>query len=306
MSLLPKDADILSPCDDRVFRLLLTAPEAEPTLKLVAEEIVQQPVKKVEVRGNELPVHDTEGKQERFDVHCKINNDMQSNIEMQSQPMEEVKGSSHSNLRARSVFNLCKLYVSQESIGMQYDSLSRTYQVMFCGFTVFRERKDFINTFSMRHDLDNGLLHNAIQSIFVELTKLREILKKPIEHMTNMERFAIFLKYADNPRHRETVNDVIRSREALVVASEVLQSISRDENERAIFRSRRKYQMDLASDLATMEQRGINKGIALGRTEGERAKAFSIAQGLLSTNLTIEEIVRITGLTRTEIENIRG
>ena len=49
MSLLPKDADILSPCDDRVFKLLMITPKAEPTLKLVIEEIVQQPVEIIEI-----------------------------------------------------------------------------------------------------------------------------------------------------------------------------------------------------------------------------------------------------------------
>jgi len=318
MSLLPKDADILSPCDDRVFKLLLTAPKAKPTLKLVIEEIVQQTVEIIEIRNAEMPVNDTEGKQVRFDVNCKINNDMQSDIEMQAWPMGEVKGSGHSNLRARSIFSLCKLHASQKSKGIQYGSLSRTYQVMFCGFTVFRERKNFINTFSMRHDTDNELLHNAIQSIFVELTKLKEVLKKPIEQMTNMERFAIFLKYADNPRYRETVNDVIKSKEELIVASEVLQSISRDERERAIFQSRLKARMDTESNLASAKQNGINEGIVKGRTEGiaqgrkagiiegRKEGIISVARNALLKGMLIADIADLTGLTHKEIENIRG
>ena len=54
---------------------------------------------------------------------------------------------------------------------------------------------------------------------------------------------------------------------------------------------------------------GIELGIVKGREEGiikgERAKALSIARGLLSTNLTIEEIARITGLTRDEVNHLR-
>ena len=42
-----------------------------------------------------------------------------------------------------------------------------------------------------------------------------------------------------------------------------------------------------------------------GRTEGEIIKALSIAQGLLSTNLTIDEIARVTGLTREEVDHLR-
>jgi len=306
MSLLPKDADILSPCDDRVFKLLLITPKAEPTLKLVIEEVVQQTVEIIQIRNPEMTVNDTEGKQARFDVNCRINNNMQSDIEMQAWPMYEKKGLRHDDVKARSIFNLCELHTEQDAMGIPFINLSRTYQVMFCGFTVFRERKDFINTFSMRHDTDNGLLHNAIQSIFVELTKLREVLKKPIDQMTNMERFAIFLKYADNLRYRETVNDVIKSREALVVASEILQSISRDEQERAIFRSRRMYQRDMASNIAAAKQDGRTEGITLGRAEGERAKALSIAQNALKKGMVITDIADITGLSYKEIEDLRS
>jgi hypothetical protein len=57
--------------------------------------------------------------------------------------------------------------------------------------------------------------------------------------MTDMERFAVFLRYAEKPEYRDTVNKIIESKEGLAVAGEVLMSISQDERERAIFRSRR-------------------------------------------------------------------
>ena len=49
----------------------------------------------------------------------------------------------------------------------------------------------------MRHDTDNGLLHNtdngllhdAIKILYVELTKLKDVINKPIEQMTDMEKF---------------------------------------------------------------------------------------------------------------------
>jgi len=46
----------------------------------------------------------------------------------------------------------------------------------------------------MRHDIDNGLLHNSLQVMFAELSKLSGILKKRIEDMTDMERISVFLR----------------------------------------------------------------------------------------------------------------
>lgn len=50
------------------------------------------------------------------------------------------------------------------------------------------------------------------------------------------------------------------------------------------------------------EQRGIEQGI----DEGKHTKAIEIAKNLLAMDLDIESIVKATGLTSVEIENLRG
>ena len=84
----------------------------------------------------------------------------------------------------------------------------------------------------------------------------------------------MFLRYAENPDYREIVNRVIESKEGLAVAGEVLMSISKDERERAIFRSRRIALADKESNRVTAEK---NMKIALEKAgkageEAEREK----------------------------------
>jgi len=55
------------------------------------------------------------------------------------------------------------------------------------------------------------------------------------------------------------------------MAGNLLMSISQDERERAIFRSRRMYQTDMDSNIAIAEERGEKKGRAEGM-EKEREK----------------------------------
>ena len=50
---------------------------------------------------------------------------------------------------------------------------------------------------------------------------------------------------------------------------------------------------------------GITIGEAKGRSEGETAKAFSIAKNMIRRNRPIEEIIEDTGLTRKEVEGLR-
>ena len=93
------------------------------------------------------------------------------------------------------------------------------------------------------------------------------------------------------------------------MAGNLLMSISQDERERAVFRSRRMFHTDRESDMATAEDRGIQKGRAEGRAEGrvegESAKALAIAKNLLDVGDSIDKIIMVTGLTYEEVENLR-
>ena len=298
MGLLPMEADILSPSDDRVFKLILTSPQAKPALMDLISAIIERPVTDVVVRNNEIPVEDTREKAGRLDVNCKIGDGSQVDLEMQASRVQEFRDAEHRNLKGKSIYYLCDLHSSQQSKGVpRYDMLAQTYQVTFCSYTVFPNRKEYLNSFSMRHDGDNELFTDAIRVIFIELSKLEEILEKPIDDMTDLEKWAVFFQYANKAPYRQTVNKIIESKEALQMAGELLMSVSQDEREQAIALSRKKFQTDLLSDLATAEDRG--------RAEGESAKALAVARNMIKRNRPIDEIIEDTGLTREEVESLR-
>ena len=54
MGLLPMGADILPPSDDRVFKLLLTSPDAKPGLINLISSIIGRTVVDVVLHPNEL------------------------------------------------------------------------------------------------------------------------------------------------------------------------------------------------------------------------------------------------------------
>ena len=302
MGLLPMEADILPPSDDRVFKLILTSPEAKPVLIDLVSSIIKRPVVDVVVRNNEIPPEDTQEKAERLDVNCYIDDNSQVDLEMQASRIEEDSDGQHRNLKGKSVYYLCHLHSSQPAKGIRrYDTLARTYQVTFCSYTIFPERAEYVNSFSMRHDEDNELLSDAIRVVYVELSKLQEIMKKSVDDMTDLEKWAVFFQYASEPNHRETVNKVIASKEVLQMAGNLLMSISQDERERAVFRSRRMYQTDQQSNIATAEDRGVQRGRAEGRVE----RNIEIARQALQMKMSAADIAKLTGLTYEEVERLR-
>jgi len=83
-----------------------------------------------------------------------------------------------------------------------------------------------------------------------------------------------------------------------------LMSISQDERERAVFRSRRMYQTDMQSNIATAEDRGRAKGIVEGRVEGRVEGKIEIARNLIKINMPLGTIVEVTGLPPEEVNRL--
>ena len=298
MGLLPMEADILPPSDDRVFKLILTHPEAKQALMNLISSVIGRTVVDVILLPYELAPGHTEEKAERLDVNCKIDDGSQVNLEMQASRIVEDMDGQYRNIKGKSVYYLTDLHSSQPAKGQQrYDRLARSYQITFCSYTIFPDTPEYANSFSLRHDTTGELLTDAISLTFVELSKLEEVVKKPISDMTDLDKWSVFFQYAPDLKHRVLVNKVIESEEVLQVAGNLLMSISQNERERAIFRSRRKFQTDMQSNLATAEDNGKQ----IGRAE----EKIEIARNALQMKMTVADIVRLTGLTQAEVEDLR-
>ena len=271
-----------------MIKTLLTHPEAKPILRDIVESYLRFPVVKVEVRNVELPISDINEKRERFDVNCTVNDGSQFDVEMQSEAMSgDSLKTSHRIVKARAIYHLCDLHSSQEGRSIRYDKLLRSFQMTFCGYTLFPERESFISRSSFKDE--NGMeLSDAVGIIFVELTKLSNLIKKPIKTMTGEEIWSLFFAYGSDQKHRELLNEIMKVRREVKMAAELLQSISKDEIERARFRSRRMFRMDMEHNLIAARDEGI----------------MSVAKRLLQRNRPMDEIIEDTGLTREEIESL--
>ena len=304
--ILPKNLEILPPYDDRIFKTMLTHPDAKPALMDLISATTGRNVTDVEVRNNELPVASTEEKNERLDVNCVIDNGDQIDVEMQGSRLEEI-ADGHLNFINKSVYYLTDLHSSQKSKGVNYYELVRTYQVTFSTYTIFPGYSEYFSRISLRRP-DGELVSDQINMIIVELSKLGEVIRKPIEMMTSLEMWSAFLKFAPDPRYRGIINKLIDRRRELAMAAEVLTAISEDERERAKLMSRKKFETDMYSNIHTAEERGRitgrsegmkegrAEGMKEGRTEGKAEAVTEIIRNMKALGMSIDDIARITDM----------
>ena len=257
-NIFPMEADILPPSNDRIFKVLLTHPNAKEVLIDVISTVIERPVFEVHIRNNVLPTMDVDEKEERLDVNCIIENGDQVNVEMQCSEMEEI-GYGFTNFINRYVYYLSDLHSSQKSKGAEYHELVRTYQATFCMYDVLPDWPDFVNRFTLR-SANGKQLSDQLNMVIIELDKLSILLNKPVSILTEFEKWLLFFRFAQEPVHRDKINDIIKNKEEISMAAGLLQEISQDEHERARLLSRKKYETDLYSNLHTAERRGEMKG----------------------------------------------
>ena len=83
-------------------------------------------------------------------------------------------------------------------------------------------------------------------------------------------------------------------------AKEVLETISQDEKEIRLAELREKYRMDQHAIMLA----GYDKGLKDGLEQGMMKERKEIVKKLLENDVSQEEIAKITGLSKEEIENI--
>jgi len=276
MAFLPMDADILPPSDDRIFKVLLTHPNAKQVLIDLVSTIIERKVIDAQVRNVELPVMHVEEKEERFDVNCVVDNGDQVNVEMHCSERAEI-GEKRTNFLNKYVYYLTDLHSSQKSRGVKYKDMVRTYQATFSLHTVFPGRRDFVSRFSLR-TADGEQLSDQVNMVIIELDKLNDALKKPVQDLTSFEKWSLFFKYAPEPVYRGQINGIIEGTEEIGMAATLLREISRDERERAILRSRRMAETDRISDLLTSEEKGEIRGEAREREKWQQVVANKDAE----------------------------
>jgi predicted transposase/invertase (TIGR01784 family) len=305
--------NILPAYDDVVLKTLLTHPDAEAVLRDVISSILMAPVEEVVVRNTEMPVDDIGEKRERFDVNCRTSTGELVALEMQAVPMKgDSSSGGHTNIKERCTYNLCDLHSSQPGRGVDYADLMRSYQVMFCNYTVFSERSDFVRRFSLRDD-DGVELTDAICAVFIELSKLGPIFKKDAKDMEPLEAWSVFFATAHKPEFKGLIDELSGVKEEVGMANNLLLNISQDEIQQAHYRSRRIFERDMehnyvvgvkegrAEGRAEGLSEGRAEGRAEGRSEGRAEGRTEAARGFKAEGVDPQTIAKVTGLSLDEV-----
>lgn len=182
-------------------------------------------------------------------------------------------------------FILVKCILGNIETGQDYSKINKCISILFIDFNInnLKNIHKYITKWNLREEkYTNIILTDAIEIYIIEMSKV--------------------LQYKENSKLDTWIKFIINSGdidmkdadESMKKAKKVLTEISKDEHERYLAHLRQKFILDQKA----IEETGFENGFKQGSKESTK----KIAKRLKQKNISITDIIEITGLTKKEIE----
>ena len=307
-------------CHDKAFKIYF---KSNPlVLRSLLESFLPLPkgrtIKSVMIVDPFMESRDEKGKQVILDLRAQLDNQEWVNVEMQ---LFHQRG-----FKRRMLYYLTKLYSNPLSEGGKYGELYPAYSLVFTGFDVFKDRKRWLHSFSMRsNDPPFFRFSGALNMTIVELDKFLRSRPESLKNLLDMASLWCYLLRKSGAMDMESARELAGKGKGMKEATEHLIKLSRDEKirlykeaqwrEKAERLAREDYvreegleqglqrglEQGLQRGLEQGLQRGLEQGLQQGVQKGRQEERRQLALKLLNKKTDISLISEVTGLSEAEI-----
>ena len=277
--------EILKPKNDVVFQTLFSRGKEKITKDLL-EKILKIKIHKLELdKSKDLLNENKNDKNGRLDLRAVINDNIECDIEVQL--------TTHDKMLPRFLLYWAKMYSANLKVGDEYSKLRRTISIIIVDGELpeFKGIKKAQTNWQIREEeYKSIILTSYFEICIIELPKAIR------EYKTNKENGALqWMMFLENPEDVE-VTKIMEENENIKEAKEELDRISQDDILRRMAFKAELERMDHAQLMYEAKRDG--------KKEGAREKQIEIAKNMLKENMDIEIIIKITRLTKEEIEKL--
>ena len=283
-----ENVKLLKPKNDIVFQNLFTKNNVGIT-KAFAEALLEEKIDKISINEDkELLRENPNDKLGILDLELDVNNNEKVDVEIQ---LVDKK-----NFVQRLLFYFSKLYQSQIKKGSNYMDAKRVVLIAIIDYPFdLTESIEEMETIwqIMEKTHRNLVLTNYFELHILELEKVRNTYLKD----KNNEK-AQWMLFLDDPNSME-VQEIMEDNKEIKEATVVVRKMSEDEKMQRLADLREKAIMDEKA----IYEAGIDKGIKQGIEQGIEQRDTEIVKNMLSANIPIEQISKLTGI---DIEKIKS
>ena len=264
--------------NDFIFKKVFGKKGNESILKDLLEAILKIKIKKIELQAEvELERELIDDKTGVLDIEATIDDNTIIDVEMQMR--------NQYNMKERSLFYWAGLYYTGLKKKEEYKENKRVITINIVNFDMFKEGP-YHEKIELRREYKNILLTNKLEIHFIQLSKF---LKEGQEEKD--KKMWQWLTFICN-KNRKEVERVMKENKEIEKANEELEYLTGDDAVRRIAFLREKAERDYISNMSG------------AREEGAKKAKIEIAKAMLAEGMEKEKIIKITGLTEEEMEEI--
>ena len=296
---------------DFMFKNLFGMNGKEENLKGLLQVILKIKIESLNIENPELPMEYKKSKKGILDIRAKLANGTSVLIEMQVED--------ENNIGERAVFYLCKLYTNVLESGEQYDKLEKTIAIIITNFSYYN-RKEYHQIAHLK--FEDCIDANEIAEQIEDETSISKTITDKIElHIIDLKRF----KQIKEPEGELAdwlnlilgdeggIDMAIRRNKTIAKINQENIKLSADKNMQEEYWFIQKNKIIENTKLSVARNAGLHEGEKIGREAGEkigrevgrRQEKEDTARNLIKMGLTLEQIMKATGLTKKEIENLK-
>ena len=288
--------------NDYLFKRLLGSEENKDILQDFLEVILDIPheeIEGIELLDKELKKDRSVDKTGILDVKVRLKNKTIINIEIQN-----IWDESFIN---RTLFYWAKIYVEEFRQGDDYTKLNRCITINIVG-KGFNLNNKIHSKYLLKEEVSNEKLTNLIEMHFLNLKRAKELndIKDPLI------RWLLFIE-TDSKEERHMLAE---HSPVLKLLNEKIDLLSLTPKEKKLYESRMMLKSDIVSisnsqfnkgleeGLEKGIKEGLEKGIKEGLEKGIKEGNINTARRMKKANCEISFIMKMTGLTKEEIEKL--
>ncbi len=279
----------LKPTNDFLFKKLFGESKNADLLKDLLQAILTDiKIKKVQINKDvSLERKLISEKLGILDIVATLNDSTRVNIEMQ------VKD--YYNTIDRSVFYGTGIYHENLNSGQDYIEMPKSISIWITDYDVFDEGP-FHERARLKRDYENIVLTDKLEIHYIQLTKFKEKCKRI---SSKLEQWLTFIKNENVEEIRMIDNKLVQK------AEDEFEYLTGDAETRRLAELREKAIRDEAAGLKSARRKGVEEGIQQGIEQGIEKNKIEIAKKMLAEKIDIELIMKITELTKEEIEKLK-
>ena len=272
--------------NDIIFTAFFARKGNEEFLIDFLQSILKIEIKKIKIREEvnleKLSVGEKGG---RLDIQAELNEGIIVNIEMQMKNLH--------NIENRTTLYGAKVLAREEARGKNYNDIKNVIMINILNYELTRFEEYVSETVVV---LDKHREYEIIKGMkwyFIELPKFRKA------HPNMDEKLNQWLAFIDD-NDRGKIKMAEKKNKTLEKARKEMTYLTGDEEIRRLAELREKWEMDWNSSMDYSKKEGIKEGV----TEGRKKERLENAKKMKEEKIPTETIMKITGLTKEEVEKL--